>query len=379
MCKCDAKQDQVAPPAKRQRIEISRNPLPENNRATKIPTDPLQLPEPCRMRVLQFLTPKELIDATTVSKEWKRYIESSSKVMTRAMNGTIFSIDYDCVELSEVFSSQFEREYKHMKIIAEYPPSWFQEEFSPLLLYPAIRRLTTLESLSISLSGGFNIVPNPFFASQFPNLVKLELNGLGDQRLFEEFPARKFPQLTTLKITIEYNDMEEPVTIKILKKFLHAFPNLKHLELGLIVGGDLLNEDDEPLGSIQEQPKLETAVFVHDKYHPTFFNCYRNSLIKLEIGKMDARCLSICLRDFKQLRILSILTLKKAATNEEIAFPQNDSIKVLKIDTIDYHLTSDQFHEALIAFTSLKVLAVYDYYRRSPVNIRFLGKAGFYE
>lgn len=352
-CRCD----QDEPPAKRQRLDVF--------------TDPLKLPEPCAMRILRYLTPNELLKATEVSDKWKYYIESRHKLMNRAMNGTVININFDSSNFSELHSTQFGREYKNMKITS-YSDS-LRQTVSAWLLKPAFRQSAVLETLRISLN--FNVFAE-FFEHEFSNLVKLDLRCYGPP--FGKIPKHKFPELTTLKIE-STNFTQIDLTSGAFKRFLRAFPKLQHLQIMNVESANFLYDDKEKLGSTPDptvpdpaQPKLETIELSFQRYFPKFLRNHSDSLTKLRVNIMDTLNLSLCLRDLKKLKSLSVTHLKRTRFAQDITFSSNDSIEVLKIH--ENQLRSSQFHEILLAFTSLRELAVNWSTKSYRVDIRFLGK-----
>lgn len=377
-CECidDDDKNDYQPPAKRPRKEISGRDIssyflhiPENSIES---IDPVKLPEPCRKKIFQTLTRKELIEATEVSKNWKGYIESRSKLMRPALEETIVKIDFDQEKLSEISSYRFvERNYKHM-VIWPYNSSLLRQTISSMVLYPAFELSSTLKTLTIRLNLD---VACDFFQKQFPKLVKLEIDD--NSFPFNKVPEGSFPELTTLLLECN-TTVRDPVSISTFKKFLGAFPKLQHLQIKSYEPNDFLYDDFQTWGSVPEpsiedltQPTLETISFPPSfRYFPKFLRSHQNSLTKLLVGEINAFGLSICLNDLKQLKILIVSKLHSFGA-AEIMFPRNESVECLKI--FDNFLDSDEFHQVLIAFSSLKELAVNYIVDEYRVDIRFIG------
>lgn len=332
------------PPAKRPKNEDDEN-----------CTDPIQLPEPCANKIIQYLTGKELLNAMLVSKSWRNFIKMRGSLMDKVL--------YKPKEEEELLvpTEENKRDYKHMR-----GPLIMRGVVNPIALYAS-----TLETLEIE-TDGYDDIGNDYsmYAANYPKLRRLACNVEYLQRLFES----SFPALTYLSLVSFFDYFnDKKLDIAAIKKILRLTPKLEVLELdsSFFPRNRELKLIDPHMSSDQ-LPNIKTLC-AHD-YAPNFMKAFQLTLENLEIYQMYKKDIDHVLQNFKALKSLKVTTALMLSTSK---FPRNDSIETLKIFDISVSslliITRPQLMELLLALPSLKELVLLE----NAVNediLKFLGE-----
>lgn len=346
------------PPAKRARKESDDNSV--------VSTDPiLKLPENCRYELMTYLTGKELLTATEVSSQWKKYIEKTSSLMNRAMDQIVVKPDVKGASLAllnSLFDPEREkRPYKHME--------------APFYLHsPAVNPISFFASSLETLKTPYNCSENEeslvsdkedneIAGCTLPNLWKLDYSYSTWDRL------KKFecPELTHLMMSCNgFSSRYDE-----LKTLLRSMPKLKYFHGEGYIEHPMITADPEEAPDDRLQPSIVGICIVS---WSRLILDQGATLAKLEILEINLIGISLVLRDLKFLKSLSIGRLVWQGDED---FQENSSLEVLKIRAVcaspqNYDLNSPQ--RLFPFFSALKELVMH------PIaqDIRFIGEKNIF-
>lgn len=331
------------PPAKRPKNEDDEN-----------CTDPIQLPEPCANKIMQYLTVKDLLNAMLVSKAWRDFI----KVRGSLMDKLLFNPNAGDEQL--VPTEENKRNYKHIK-----GPLLMRAVINPISFYAS-----TLETLKLVPEDDaykyFNVP-----ACIYPKLQKLTC----DVKYLSRLEGSSFPALTYLKVAEkqDFSNTSDLFSTDAIDQVLRSTPSLEVLDLNL----NVFKRDRSEINADLNCANIK-AIYSH-YFIPNFMKSFASTLERIDINQMNKAEIDELLNDFKALKSLTIVTATLSTNENAALFTRNDSIEILKIFDISAgdSIVGPHLKKLLMALPSLKELVLLEDAINKDI-LQFLGKILIY-
>lgn len=301
------------------RLELKHECLkhPEADEST---TDPLvKLKEPLFHRIMKYLNKNELLTAMQVSVNWKQFIISSSLMNQVKVKPNVWRWSVPLAK-SVLFGDPDQiRPYQHMEC-----PIWVKLASK---VFSISRYASTLETLTIPDADNcgncyrnndeYEADENIIEDCEFPKLQRLSIY---HPKAIFFFKNCSFPAVTELMFKLD------DYHIKSLREILRNFPQLKGLKVKSFKIHDK-QQDPLTIEADKRQPKIEKLHI--GSYHSEFMKDQQKSLQHLKTKSIIDKQLVWLLRDMKALKSLQIKKIYLGVDDDN--FPQNDSIKYLKV------------------------------------------------